>query len=459
MSTIVPVVLCGGSGSRLWPASRSSYPKQFLTFADETSLFQQAVARVAGIGRPLIVTNAAYRFLVAEQLRLIGVEADILLEPFGRDSCAAIAAAAAFAVRRDPAATMVVVAADHAIPDTDVFLADVALAVEAAGQGLLVCFGLQPTSPATGYGYIRPGRPLLGGKVHEIGAFVEKPDLETAKRYVAEGLLWNSGNFAYRADVFLSELAAFQPAVLAAADAAVAKAARDFDFVLLDPDAFGQAPKISVDYAVMERTARAAVISARFAWSDVGTWSAVQGVSPADENGCAVVGDGIIADSRNCFVYSPEKLTVVGGLENVIVATTKDAVLVVSRDYSEHVKQLVSKLEKGGRSEASHHRETLRPWGAFEALDAGDGYSVKRITVKPGGRLVLQSRLRIPEYWIVVGGTAVIGTGTESQTVLAGQAVHIPEGDKRVIDNPGDMPLRLIEVQTGATGGETSAYE
>lgn len=458
MSTIVPVVLCGGSGSRLWPASRSSYPKQFLTFADDMSLFQQAVSRVAGIGRPLIVTNAAYRFLVAEQLRLIGVEADIVLEPFGRDSCAAIAAAAAFAVRRARDAVMVVVAADHAIPDKDVFLADVATAVEAAEAGLLVCFGLKPSSPATGYGDIRPGEALLGGKVSRIAAFVEKPDLETAKRYVAEGLLWNSGNFAYRADVFLGELEAFQPAVLAAADAAVGRAVRDFDFILLDAEAFGQAPKISVDYAVMERTTRAAVIAAGFAWSDVGTWSAVQSVSPHDEAGCAVVGDGIIADSRNCFVYSPDKLTVVGGLEDVIVATTKDAVLVVSRDYAEKVKQIVGTLEKGGRGEAHQHRETLRPWGSFEALDQGEGYSVKRIEVKPGSRVTLQSRLGIPEFWIVVGGTARIGTGAEAVVLSTGQAVHIPTGDKRVIDNPHDVPLRLIEVQTGAAGG-AAAYD
>ncbi len=454
MSVLVPVVLCGGSGSRLWPASRSSYPKQFLGLGGERSMFQQSVARVARLGRPIVVANTAYRFVIADQLRQIGVEADILLEPAGRDSCPAIAAAAVKALAQHEDPVLAVVAADHAIADVATFAADIETAAEAARQDLLVCFGLAPTGPATGYGYIRPGAALAEGRVRKIDAFVEKPDLETARRYVAEGLLWNSGNFAFRARTFLDELAAFEPAIVETVEKAVAAATDDLGFIGLEAESFKAAPKISVDYAVMERTGKAAVLPARFDWSDVGTWAALHDITAKDENGCAAIGDGVFADAKGSLIYSPGHLTVVAGLNDVVVASTKDATLVMSRDYAEKLKQVVGRLEAEKRPEATEHRLVHRPWGTYEGIDNGERHQVKRITLKPGAKISLQSHLHRSEHWIVVKGTAQVVLDDKTHILTENQSIYIPLGARHRLENPGRIPLELIEVQTGAYLGE-----
>ncbi|MFA5122266.1 mannose-1-phosphate guanylyltransferase/mannose-6-phosphate isomerase [Zavarzinia sp.] len=454
MSVLVPVVLCGGSGSRLWPASRSSYPKQFLDLGNNRSMFQQAVARVAGLGKPIVVANSAYRFVIADQLRQVAVEADILLEPAARDSCPAIAAAAFKALSDHEDPVLMVVAADHAITDSATFSADVLTAAEAARQDFIVCFGLKPTELATGYGYIRPGAPMACGTVLKVDAFVEKPDRETAERYVTDGLLWNSGNFAFRASTFLAELAKFEPAVVEQVEKATATSTEDLGFIALDGESFKAAPKISVDYAVLERTDMAVVLPARFDWSDVGTWAALHQAMAKDENGCAAIGDGVFADAKDSLVYSPNHLTVVAGLDDVVVAHTRDATLVMSRSYAEKLKQVVSGLESSRRSEATEHRLVHRPWGTYEGIDSGERHQVKRITLKPGAKISLQSHLHRSEHWIIVKGTAQVVLDDKVRILTENQSIYIPLGSHHRLENPGRIQLELIEVQTGSYLGE-----
>lgn len=453
MALIVPTILCGGSGSRLWPASRDSYPKQFLALTGQESLFQDTLARVVGDGfaKPIIVTGADYRFLVAEQARLRGQTVDIVLEPLRRDSCAAIAAAAELAVKRDPNAVLLVLAADHAMPDPDSFRAHVARGLPAAEAGRIVTFGIRPTAPATGYGYIQPGAELDGfAGVHAIAAFVEKPDRATAETYVASGHLWNSGNFLFSAQVFLDELAALQPDIAGPVKEAVEKAKRDLDFLRLDEAAFGRSISKSVDYAVMEKTTRAAVVPSDFAWSDIGAWNAIWELATKDADGNAGQGDAVFYASQNCYVHAPDVLTAVVGLKDVVVVTTRDAVLVADRARSEDVKKLVAELSKSGRKEAVEHLRAYRPWGALEAIDAGKRYQVKRITVNPGGKLSLQSHIHRSEHWVVVSGTARITVGEETRLLGENQSIYIPLGMKHRLENPGRIPLELIEVQSGA---------
>jgi len=456
MALIVPVVLCGGSGSRLWPASRESFPKQFLAFTGDESLFQDTIRRVGGadFGAPVIVTGADYRFLVAEQMRAIGVKGDIVLEPFRRDSCAAIAAAAHLALARDPEALVLVLAADHAMPDVASFLDHVHTGRAAAEAGRIVTFGIKPSRPATGYGYIRPGPALAQPGVHAIAAFVEKPDEPTAERYVAEGCLWNSGNFLFRASVFLDELAAIAPEIGGPVAEAVAKAARDLDFLRLDPEAFGRAVAKSVDYAVMEKTAHAAVVPSDFAWSDVGAWNAIWDLAAKDADGNAAKGDAAFLDAKDCYVHSPGRLTTVIGLDDVVVVTTRDAVLVVDRAQAEKVKGLVARLTAAGRKEAIEHVKVYRPWGSYESIDSGSRHQVKRITVNPGSKLSLQSHFHRAEHWVVVSGTARVTVGAEETVLGENQSVYIPLGETHRLENPGRIPLELIEVQVGSYLGE-----
>lgn len=450
---LTPVILCGGAGSRLWPASRETYPKQLFAFGDGPSLFQETVSRVSGpaYGRPIIVTGNDYRFLVAEQLRAINIEADILLEPLRRDSCAAIAAAAAFAVERDADSIVLVLAADHAIPDQASFHAHARRGLAAAREGHIVTFGIKPTHAATGYGYIRPGEPLTGiPGVRGIAAFVEKPDAVTAERYLAEGYLWNSGNFLFRARSFLAELAHLAPGIHGPVTQAVAQGVKDLDFLRLDPTAFAQSQATSVDYAVMEKTALAAVIPSDFAWSDIGSWSAIWAMAEKDGDGNASVGDVVFQASQNSYAYSPHLLTTIVGLEDVVVVTTRDAVLVTARDKSEDVKALVARLSSMGRREAVDHLRSYRPWGDQERIDMGSRYQVRRITVKPEGKLSLQSHFHRAEHWIVVSGTAKVTVGEEVRLLAENQSVFIPLGVVHRLENPGKVPLELIEVQSGA---------
>ena len=455
---VVPVILCGGSGSRLWPASRESYPKQFLSFSGEKTLFQETVERVGGSefdARPIVITGSDYRFLVAEQLRALGREADIVLEPGRRDSAAAVAAAAAIAVRRDPEALVIVLAADHAMPDRESFVAHVRRGRAAAEAGRIVTFGIRPTQPATGYGYIRPGAELAATPgVNAIDAFVEKPDAATAERYVAEGYLWNSGNFLFRANVFLDELTRLEPTIVGPVVEAVDKAARDLDFLRLDPPTFMSAKSMSVDYAVMEKTKLAAVVPSDFAWSDVGAWSAVWDLAAKDEAGNAAEGDAVFMKSSGCYVQSHGLLTAVVGLEDVVVVTSRDAVLVAARDKAEDVKKLVAELAQQKRSEATEHLRVYRPWGAYERIDMGRRYQVKRITVNPGCKLSLQSHFHRSEHWVVVSGTARVTVDDEVKVLTENQSVYIPLGAVHRMENPGRIPLELIEVQSGSYTGE-----
>ncbi len=453
---IVPVIMCGGSGTRLWPASRESMPKQFIPLLGPLSSFQTTAQRVAGehFARLIVVATSDVRFIAAEQLQAIGVEADIVLEPERRDSAAAVAVAACLAGRRDPRAVALVLAADHLIPDTDAFVTACQAAAEGARSGLVMTLGVAPTEPATGYGYIQPGPPAGETGARRVERFVEKPDRATAESYVAQGYLWNSGNLLFRADTMIAELRAFAPAVLAAAEAAVDGARTDLDFIRLDPASFSASPKVSIDYAVMERTAVAGVLAVSFDWSDIGTWGALWAASERDAGGNALSGQVEVIDTRDSFVHSDGILTTVVGLADAVVVATRDAVLVTSRDRSGDVKSLVAKLKAGGRAEADDHLLMYRPWGSYQRIDIGSRFQVKRITVKPGQRLSLQKHFHRAEHWVVVRGTAEVTI--DDQVILRheNEAAYLPIGSVHRLANPGKIDLEMIEVQVGSYTGE-----
>ncbi len=455
---LIPVVMCGGAGTRLWPVSRESMPKQFVPLVDERSTFQQVLGRIADaelFERPIIITNSDFRFIVAEQLRECAIEADIVLEPMRRDSAMAVAVAAALARDRDPEAAVLILAADHVVRNVEAFKGACREAAIAAADGLIVTFGINPTFPATHYGYIRPGSKVNGGAALAVEAFVEKPDAETAGGYVAENYLWNSGNFAFRADIMLEEIARYEPDIAAAAKLAVEGMARDLDFLRLPAEPFGQAPKKSIDYAVMERTDRAAVVPVDLGWSDVGSWSAVWDVMSHDADGNASTGSVVFRDSRNSLVRSEDAiLTAVVGLEDIIVVATPDAVLVTSRDKAEQVKGLVEQLKAQNRPQADQHLRIYRPWGYYQGIDLGSRYQVKRIVVKPNAKLSLQKHFHRAEHWVVVRGTAEIAVGSEIRTVHENESAYIPIGSVHRLANPGKIPLELIEVQVGSYLGE-----
>ena len=457
-SRIVPVIMCGGAGTRLWPVSRESMPKQFVPLVGPDSTFQQVLARIndpALFARPIVITNTDFRFVVAEQLRARGIEADIVLEPARRDSGPAVAVAAVLAAARDPEAIVLVLAADHVIRKPEAFREACRQAAEAAADGKIVTFGITPTHAATNYGYIRPGAPLSGAAVHAVAAFVEKPDAATAAQYVADRYLWNSGNFLFHARTMLGEIERFEPDMAEAAKAAVAGLTRDLDFLRLADEAFARAPKKSIDYAVMERTKLAAVVPADLGWSDVGSWSAVWDVLDHDDDGNAVEGPVVLMESRNSLVRSDESvLTTVVGLDDVVVVATADAVLVTSRAKSEGVKALVERLKSQNRSAAVEHRRIYRPWGYYQDVDLAERYRVKRIVVKPGGKLSLQKHLHRSEHWVVVKGTAEVTVGTDIRSVHENESIYIPLESLHRLANPGRIPLELIEVQVGSYVGE-----
>jgi mannose-1-phosphate guanylyltransferase / mannose-6-phosphate isomerase len=457
-SLITPVIICGGTGTRLWPLSRESQPKQFIPLAGGASTFQQVLARVADpdtFAPPIVLTNVEFRFTVADQIQRADASADIVLEPTGRDSGPAIAVAAELAARRDRETLLLVLAADHIVRDTEGFRRACRDAIAAAQAGHLVTFGVHPSAPATSYGYIRPGPKLAGSGAHKVEAFVEKPDQATAASYVAEGFLWNSGNFMFRADSMLDELAQFEPEILAAAKLSVDGIARDLDFLRLPEKAFGQAPKKSIDYAVMERTKRAAVLPVDFGWSDIGSWGALWKELAHDQSGNTVDGPTVLLDTTGSLVFSDETiLTAVVGLNDVVVVSTSDAVLVVSKDRSEKVKDLVTKLKGTGRREATEHKRIHRPWGYYQGVDAGPRYQVKRIVVKPGGQLSLQKHHHRAEHWVVVKGTAQVAINDDTRTVHENESVYVPIGSVHRLTNPGKIPLELIEVQVGSYLGE-----
>ncbi|KQQ26422.1 mannose-1-phosphate guanyltransferase [Methylobacterium sp. Leaf123] len=463
-SLIRPVILCGGSGTRLWPASRESMPKQFARLVDpEQSTFQATARRVAEPGlfaRPIVIAAAESRFIVAEQLAQAGLSADIILEPQGRDSAAAVAVAALHSARTDPQAIVLIMAADHVIDDAEAFRRAVETAAQGARAGYTMTLGIEPTRAATDYGYIRRGTPLPEAEGGARGAcaverFVEKPDADGAERLIAEGALWNSGYFLFRADVMIAELDTFAPDVLAGARVALETATTDLDFVRLNSQAFGQVPKISIDYAVMERTGRAGVLPVSFAWSDVGTWDAVWGVLERDAEGNALRGRVELIGTRNSLVHSASGgLTTVVGLEDVVVVTTPDAVLVASKAQSGRVKELVGQLRAKAHPEADAHLRMYRPWGWYQRIDIGERFQVKRIMVTPGGRLSLQKHYHRAEHWVVVKGTAEVTVDERVVLVHENEAVYLPIGSMHRLTNPGKIPLELIEVQVGSYTGE-----
>lgn len=454
---IHPVILAGGSGTRLWPISRDTFPKQFLPIVGDLSTYQQALLRVSPkefFAPPMVMTSEEFRFFARRQGEVLGVRPRVVLEPSRRDSAPALAVAALLARDEDPDAIVLAIAADHVILDPELFLKTCLSGRHAAAAGHIVTFGLRPNEPKTSYGYIRRGGPLPFEGMYGVDAFVEKPDLTTAARYVNEGYLWNSGNFLFKAECLIEELSRLEPVIIEAARAAVAKSTVDLDFVRIDADAFARAPQKSIDFAVMERTTKSAVVEGNFRWSDIGSWDAIAHVSERDGAGNSLRGPVVTMETSDCVVQSDGRLTAVIGLNNLVVVSTADAVLVVPRERAEQVKGLVELLKKQGRLEASVHRRIYRPWGHYDSVDAGDRFQVKRIVVDPGGVLSLQKHLHRAEHWVVVRGTAQVTIGEDQRMVQENESVYIPIGSLHRLGNPGKIPLELIEVQTGSYLGE-----
>jgi mannose-1-phosphate guanylyltransferase/mannose-6-phosphate isomerase len=454
---ITPVILCGGAGTRLWPVSRERMPKHFVPLIGNLTTFQQVLDRVSGsplFAKPVVITNEDFRFVAAEQIRARGIGATIILEPMRRDSAAAIAAASEFTFKADANAILLVVAADHLIPDAAAFAAACGTAVGAAAGGAIVTFGVEPTYPATSYGYISP-KEANGSAVRGVAAFVEKPTEEKAADYVKQGYLWNSGNFMFRADVMLRELNRFEPDIVAAAKEAVEHMAADLDFCRLSEKAFARAPRKSIDYAVMEHTEHAAVLPVSFRWSDVGNWKSVWDVQDRDPAGNVIDGPAEVVNTTNSLIRSEDSiLTTVVGLDDIIVVATADAVLVAAKREAERVKELVEQLKARNRNEALEHRRIYRPWGFYQTADANGRYQVKRICVHPGGRLSLQKHFHRSEHWVVVHGTAEVTVGDEVRLVHENESIYVPTGAVHRLTNPGKIPLELIEVQVGSYLGE-----
>lgn len=458
---IYPVILCGGSGTRLWPMSRGGYPKQYLKLTGDNTLVQQTALRLNGmldVAAPIVITNAEQRFLVAEQLRSVNVSpSSIVLEPVGRNTAPAVAVAALLARQQSDDALLMVLPSDHVIMDDKVFAELANAAAGIARDNYLVTFGIEPTEPHTGYGYIRGGNRLNGddGAFH-VDRFVEKPDSDTARRFLEEGgYYWNSGMFMLKASTYLEELARHEPAILAQSELAVQAATRDADFVRLDAAAFADCPNVSIDYAVMERTERAAIVAAAgLGWSDIGSWTALAEIASADRNGNALIGDVLTEDVSNTYVRAEHRMVAVVGVDDLVVVETADAVLVAHRDRAQDVKKIVEQLNESGRHESVTHRKVFRPWGAYEGIDQGDRFQVKRIVVKPGSSLSLQMHHHRAEHWIVVRGTAKVFNGDQVMLLSENQSTYIPLGVTHRLENPGKIPLELIEVQSGSYLGE-----
>ncbi|TKD62618.1 mannose-1-phosphate guanylyltransferase/mannose-6-phosphate isomerase [Cobetia marina] len=454
---ITPVIMAGGSGSRLWPLSRQLNPKQFLPLTGEGSMLQETLKRLEPLEHraPLLICNEEHRFLVAEQVRQQGVsDARILLEPEGRNTAPAIAVAALQAIAEEPGALLLVLAADHLIHDVEKFHESIGHAQTLAEANHLVTFGIVPTHAETGYGYIQRGEELKDFGF-QVKRFVEKPDSNTAEDYLATGgYYWNSGMFLFSAKRYLDELEHFQPAMVEACRAALAGASQDLDFTRLDAEAFRACPSDSIDYAVMERTEQAAVVPLEAGWSDIGSWSALWDVKEHDAQGNACQGDVMLHDSHNLMVHADHRLVATVGVEDLVVVETKDAVLVAHKDRVQEVKKIVERLKREGRQEHINHREVYRPWGVYDSIDKGDRYQVKCITVKPGAKLSVQMHHHRAEHWVVVSGTAKVTIGDKTQLVSENESTYIPIGQVHALENPGKIPLELIEVQSGSYLGE-----
>lgn len=458
-ATVFPVILSGGAGTRLWPMSRAVRPKQLLPLASSRTMLQDTVARVSGpsFGRPTIVCNEEHRFMIAEQMRGLGVVPEaIVLEPAARNTAPAITVAALLLEQRRAGAMMMVLPSDHVIEDVDKLRAAIALAVRAAAQGALVTFGITPTRAETGYGYIRKGEPLDAVQgCYRIGRFVEKPDQATALNYVASGsYAWNSGMFLFPVETYLAEMERLEPHLLARCRDAVADATTDLDFLRLAREPFAAAASVSVDYAVMERTEAGVVVPADMGWSDVGSWSALWEIGDRDDEGNVKVGDAITLDVRNSYIRGDGNLVAAVGVEDLVVVATDDVVLVVAKDRDQDVKKIVEKIEKAGRTEHYIHTRVFRPWGWYQQIDAGPRFQVKQIVVNPGHRLSHQMHHHRAEHWVVVTGTAKVMRNGESFFLTEDQSTYIPHNTPHFLENPGRVPLCLIEVQSGGYLGE-----
>ena len=457
---MIPVIMAGGSGTRLWPLSRELYPKQFLALTSDQTMLQNTVLRCAdmeGAEAPIVLCKEDHRFLVGEQLQQIGVEAGaIILEPVGRNTAPAVAVAALQAMAHGDDPVILILPSDHVIIDLESFRQAVMVGEQLAASNRLITFGIVPSCPETGYGYIRKGVPLDGDDAaFLVDSFVEKPDQQTARQYLDSGdYLWNSGMFMFKASVLIAELDKFAPEIMTACRAAFEQKSLDLDFVRLDREAFSLCPDDSIDYAVMEKTSEAVVIPLDCGWNDVGSWASLHEVSDNDEAGNVIKGDVIAKDTSGCYLRSESRLLTTVGLQDHIVIETSDAVVVAPRDRSQDVKAIVEHLRAANRPETALHRRVYRPWGSYEGIDSADRFQVKRITVKPGGCLSLQMHHHRAEHWVVVSGTARVTVGDKVITVSENQSTYIPVGEKHRLENPGIIDLELIEIQTGAYLGE-----
>ncbi|MCP6203584.1 mannose-1-phosphate guanylyltransferase/mannose-6-phosphate isomerase [Klebsiella pneumoniae] len=457
---LLPVIMAGGTGSRLWPMSRELYPKQFLRLYGQNSMLQETILRLSGldIHEPMVICNEEHRFLVAEQLRQLNkLSKNIILEPVGRNTAPAIALAALQATQNGEDPLMLVLAADHIINNQQVFHDAICVAEQYAQADHLVTFGIVPDTPETGYGYIQRGKALSEGEQtpYKVARFVEKPDLERAQDYLASGeYYWNSGMFMFRAKKYLSELEKFRPDILEVCTAAVGTADSSSDFISISHDIFSTCPDESVDYAVMEKTADAVVVGLDADWSDVGSWSALWDVSPKDDLGNVLMGDAWVHNSQNCYINSDEKLVAAIGVEDLVIVSTKDAVLVMNRNRSQDVKKVVEYLKLNQRSEYKRHREIYRPWGRSDVVVQTPRFNVNRITVKPGGAFSMQMHHHRAEHWVILAGTGQITVNGKQFLLTENQSTFIPIGAEHCLENPGRIPLELLEIQSGSYLGD-----